>query len=530
MMGECCNCMGYHEQNLDWFLSEIKKALAEWDVTEKEWAETKAYITNYFNNLDISKEVSDKINEMAEDGTLAKIINQTIFTDLESNLNNYIAKYDGQNTFLSDMQKGGKNVLMIGDSIGAGYGWNNTSDRTNENDGVCAVWRTRFPQNTIDNLSKNECTISNLANPSNYLKLQIDAMSTEKTYDYIFIMCGINDVTKGIIDKTNYLGNSGIYLESLPSENYEKTYMSLFSSVKLLQEKQPNASIYFILEPSSGENRYLYDSARQMYKEICKTMGIVSIDAYSVFSNHNNSAKSLLYKDQFHPSETGYKLLEKIVTHGATYPTHEYFNPFTNLLFVDTDLSIIAGVGSYTDVLVSGFKIVSDICRSFILKYICGGFVITDGKGNFVTCNLKFNDKNVYFVELQSCKVISYRVGYKVYIDPSTAVTILEDNSFLNASQKWKALGVTKITDIPISGCFDEIHSDFTDAPGQTGGIMHITSFCNYRYKNNTLYYQKLYFIKNFPDTNKLYLYYVEKTEGQETEQIQKSEIALSSI
>lgn len=40
------------------------------------------YVNNYFDNLDIQEEVNNKLNEMAEDGTLAKIINEDIFKEL----------------------------------------------------------------------------------------------------------------------------------------------------------------------------------------------------------------------------------------------------------------------------------------------------------------------------------------------------------------------------------------------------------------------------------------------------------------
>ena len=46
------------------------------------------YVTNYFNNLDVQEEINNKLNEMAEDGTLSNIINQEIFSDLNNKINN----------------------------------------------------------------------------------------------------------------------------------------------------------------------------------------------------------------------------------------------------------------------------------------------------------------------------------------------------------------------------------------------------------------------------------------------------------
>ena len=46
------------------------------------------YINNYFNNLDVQDEVNKKLDEMAKDGTLDKIINEDLFGNLENNLTN----------------------------------------------------------------------------------------------------------------------------------------------------------------------------------------------------------------------------------------------------------------------------------------------------------------------------------------------------------------------------------------------------------------------------------------------------------
>lgn len=46
------------------------------------------YVNNYFDNLDLQEEVNNKLNEMAEDGTLSEIINQEIFGELNNKLNN----------------------------------------------------------------------------------------------------------------------------------------------------------------------------------------------------------------------------------------------------------------------------------------------------------------------------------------------------------------------------------------------------------------------------------------------------------
>lgn len=46
------------------------------------------YINNYFDNLDVQEEINTKLNEMVEDGTLAEIINQEIFSEINQKILN----------------------------------------------------------------------------------------------------------------------------------------------------------------------------------------------------------------------------------------------------------------------------------------------------------------------------------------------------------------------------------------------------------------------------------------------------------
>lgn len=48
--------------------------------------ELQNYVNNYFNNLDVQEEINTKLNEMAQDGTLAQIINEQIFNELNQKI------------------------------------------------------------------------------------------------------------------------------------------------------------------------------------------------------------------------------------------------------------------------------------------------------------------------------------------------------------------------------------------------------------------------------------------------------------
>lgn len=56
------------------------------------------YVDNYFTDLNIQNEINNKLDQMADDGTLANIINQDIFTDL----NNKITELENDNTTIKN--------------------------------------------------------------------------------------------------------------------------------------------------------------------------------------------------------------------------------------------------------------------------------------------------------------------------------------------------------------------------------------------------------------------------------------------
>ena len=63
--------------------------------------ELQNYVNNYFDNLDIQEEINNKLDEMAQDGTLAKIINEDIFNELNQKVDNLInSQFNLPNFFL----------------------------------------------------------------------------------------------------------------------------------------------------------------------------------------------------------------------------------------------------------------------------------------------------------------------------------------------------------------------------------------------------------------------------------------------
>lgn len=75
----------FHELNLDWVIERVKKLTEDWLATQQEWNDTEEqwqqlhdYVMNYFDNLDVSQEINDKIDAMVLDGTFLNVIRSTV--------------------------------------------------------------------------------------------------------------------------------------------------------------------------------------------------------------------------------------------------------------------------------------------------------------------------------------------------------------------------------------------------------------------------------------------------------------------
>ena len=65
----------FHELNLDWFLDEFNKVIAQWKAMQKNFDtlqdafdDLKSYVQNYFKNLDLQKEINNKIDDLISKG------------------------------------------------------------------------------------------------------------------------------------------------------------------------------------------------------------------------------------------------------------------------------------------------------------------------------------------------------------------------------------------------------------------------------------------------------------------------------
>ena len=96
----------FHELNLDWFLERFKTVMDEWDemqvkfkTVEDTVAEFTAFVTNYFNNLDVQEEINNKLDALVADGTIQSMI-EPMFDEMVQNVTNMVSDQNARITTL----------------------------------------------------------------------------------------------------------------------------------------------------------------------------------------------------------------------------------------------------------------------------------------------------------------------------------------------------------------------------------------------------------------------------------------------
>lgn len=100
----------FNEYNLDWVIERVKQLTADWLETAEEWNDTKEdwdtlynYVHDYFDNLDVSQEVGQIIDDYRRDGTLATIcqpivdhwVEDNVPSQIDSWLNSHVTQETG---------------------------------------------------------------------------------------------------------------------------------------------------------------------------------------------------------------------------------------------------------------------------------------------------------------------------------------------------------------------------------------------------------------------------------------------------
>ena len=242
--------------------------------------ELKSYVDNYFTNLDVQEEINKKLDEMAQDGTLAKIINEEIFNVLNTKINNIEKQLTDEltATFLS----GGKDV-DLGD--------------------CCVILGTK---NIIIDLGlDNQCTqLRNFLNEKNVKKIdaiiishfhsdhigQVSGLTALLNENIDFSSCTVYLPHKGInynqmqgTEKTTIQANETQFVSILTDKNINYIYPNEADKINLTE----NLSLEFYninFEYYNDYYNYLYDA----YEKLTSNTNYNNFSMITILKHYNN--------------------------------------------------------------------------------------------------------------------------------------------------------------------------------------------------------------------------------------------------
>ena len=243
------------------------------------YIELKEYVDNYFKNLDVQEEINNKLDEMVEDGTFDKIINQKLFGEINEKITNIENDIDVLNTDIT---------LLIGDSYGQGV----INGQVTPNSGWCYHYKNIDPNAISQSERGSGFTVGGSIDGYKFIDL-LNQFNIENPLNVkkIVIAGGWND------------RNSNI--------DTIKDAINLFMNTA--KSKYVNAKIYLAMISNSKDNSENGSTGRlnlirtiiPAYKSICKNGGIFINNINLILKNYSYFS----YPDTTHPNDEAYKLI-----------------------------------------------------------------------------------------------------------------------------------------------------------------------------------------------------------------------------
>lgn len=288
--------------------------------------ELKNYVDNYFTNLDVQEEINNKLDQMATDGTLDKIINQEIFGELNdkiTNLENDINDIENNNT-----------TIFMSDSYGEGQsvpswvtGWP-----------TYAKQALNIPDNQYYNFSESGAGFLNQGGRGHtFLTLLQSKLNqvTDKSKVKRLVLCGGGNDARYYVDH-NYKTTSQMDTAIKTFVNYAK-------------QQFPNAKIYFgmitNLASTFSQSQRDYNARNRFpiiiraYKNAIKlNVGYLS-GVENIMKNYSYFSGDLVHPTQDGYIKLGYEIAQAIKTGCVQYKDIYVKDSFTPSDFINTDTS-----------------------------------------------------------------------------------------------------------------------------------------------------------------------------------------------
>lgn len=296
----CCNG-GYHEFNLDWFLSRFKEIESEWDGT-KEW------LKNWVNSFDIEGEIKKVMQEWIDDGTIENIINQQIFGELD----NRVTQNSKEIQALKNEDTGIKNnitAIKAAGLFGKQIDWFGDSLMRGETEGGSVVSQpipsifASMTGATCVNHAESGATIANNEWATKVINQVNEADLTDS--DYVIVQGGINDYFLNYpIGDDSLVGSFTAGLIEIFNTIDNKNHSAKIIMCTLF----PNEALFDGSLGHDGENFVNFNNA---IKRICKERCVKCIDM--TYNSINRNYFSAVCPTGTHFTQEGYNLLAKAI-------------------------------------------------------------------------------------------------------------------------------------------------------------------------------------------------------------------------
>lgn len=260
-------------------------------------------LTNWFENLDVQDEINNKLDDMAESGQLAEIINEQIFNELNTKVDNFIDEtkenFENVNQSIEELEK--TELVVFGDSWTA-------SDVTD------SIWSERA--GNVLNLNVNNFAVNGAGFVSPVSKLISTQVNNFRNSEinknkvkYIVVLAGINDYRANL--NASIVGNA------------------IKDCVQDLQELCPNAKILYVSNCQYPRtiNQSNYWNVLHDYLSTESTISTLNLDDVIDLALYNTN-------NYFHLTQNGQKFMcQKIIS----ALTGGEITPFHNIRFYEDD-------------------------------------------------------------------------------------------------------------------------------------------------------------------------------------------------
>lgn len=482
--GKCCP-PGYHQPDLDFLIHQLKTALDEWDAVSKEWSETKEYLENWFSTAD--DKIKQAVQDMLDSG------------ELEEWTEKLIEAQAGLGSLHTEFSVGGCKVLMLGDSIANGYGWW-TTDKTDENDGLCAIWREKYPLNTYDNKAVNRTALCSQFEGLPTISAQLAGV-TASDYTHVFMICGINDISNLTGDNAEYFGfHDSYWYNKQVIDDYSTVTKAICSAFSAIHAKCPNAKVYYIIPPTTSYNVEIFQNLFRYLASYAYNYGAYVIDGQCLYFNNAMSFQKKYLHDRVHPNEAGYRLLEKLVIQ-TSFQQNQIPSFDTKIIYLP-DIGISKSApNKIVDVVV---KYCEAIVPMFLLTYDAGNYFVIFNSNKYANLYISKSYENEVYLEFlfHSYNGLKICVEWNKATNGAIPIRVEQSNSNYGIS------GSVSSFDELIGDCHFRINNNIL--PSELGfnanPYVSVDYFASYTEINNVFYKQARAILQQ-PGSNLMVVY-----------------------